>query len=308
MRSVTVLLASVFLLAGALALAACGDDDGDHAPQIRTEKGLGLGLLALNAEQAREQASGDRGDDGGGGAAPGLPADDPARGVIEASFMQAGGEGITVAGYGVATIDADMAVIEFYFGSYGVRPAEPDAGSREGSTGQVPSTQPITEADLQPVIDAIVAVGIPRSDIEFLGSPYYYDPYFSSAVLRVRVRDMGLVGAVTQAAQDASRSIDIALQSTSISYLVEDCGPLEQAALAAAVEDARDRGAAFAQALEVGLGAIVAASSYAYSPFGGSACDTGYIGPYPIGGAVYSEGQPQQVQVYASVGVTFAIQ
>ncbi len=75
----------------------------------------------------------------------------------------------------------------------------------------------------------------------------------------------------------------------------------------AAVADAKERAAAFAAALEVGLGEIAGAADYAWSPFGGSPCDFGYLGPVPLGGAAYTEGQPSQVQVYANVNITYQI-
>jgi hypothetical protein len=43
-------------------------------------------------------------------------------------------------------------------------------------------------------------------------------------------------------------------------------------------------------------------------PFGGTACSGCYVGPYPVGGVTYTEGQPSQVQVYGTVSVTYAIQ
>ncbi len=73
------------------------------------------------------------------------------------------------------------------------------------------------------------------------------------------------------------------------------------------MEDARERGRTFASALGVGLGAVVGASHSSYSPFG-SPCDSGFGGPYPLGGIAYAEGQSQEVQLVATVTITFAIQ
>jgi hypothetical protein len=75
-----------------------------------------------------------------------------------------------------------------------------------------------------------------------------------------------------------------------------------------AVKDADARSKALATAVSVTRGAVKGASSDAYSPFGGTACSGGYVGPYPVGGVTYAAGQPSQVQVYATVNVTYAIQ
>jgi uncharacterized protein YggE len=230
------------------------------------------------------------------------------RAPFASTALQQSQSGITVPGFGSATADADSAVLELYFGRYSVPQPVPDQ-TRPGSETQTSTAgAPITEADLAPVIDALVAAGVAREDIEFLGTPYY-DPYSASATLRATVRNIGIVGAVVQATTDATAGLqDVVLQSTYVSYTVGDCAALERAAMDAAVADAKERATAFAAALEVGVGDIAGAADYAWSPFGGSPCDVGYLGPVPLGGAVYSEGQPSQVQVYANVSITYEIQ
>lgn len=231
--------------------------------------------------------------------------------------LQPGGNGITVLGYGSATANADSAILELMFGSGGMGGIKPMPMPYPQTEPGVPPTtpgqaQPITEADLQPVIDAIVAKGVARNDIELIGSSYY-DPYSSSATLRVTVRSVDALDGISQAAKDAAAGLaNIYLQNTSVSYAVSDCVALEKAAMLAAAEDAKTRGAAFAQALGVGLGPVTGASHYSYSPFGPSPCDAGGFrglkGPYPMGGMPYAPGQPSQVQVVANVNVTYAIQ
>lgn len=45
-----------------------------------------------------------------------------------------------------------------------------------------------------------------------------------------------------------------------------------------------------------------------YSAHGGTSCNVSRISPYPMGGIAYAEGQAQQVQVHATVTVTYAMQ
>ncbi|HSP54479.1 MAG TPA: hypothetical protein VLS25_02730, partial [Dehalococcoidia bacterium] len=63
----------------------------------------------------------------------------------------------------------------------------------------------------------------------------------------------------------------------------------------------------FASALGVGLGDIVGATHNSYAPYGGTACDGNFTGPYPMGGIAYAAGSPGTVQVFASVSITYGI-
>jgi uncharacterized protein YggE len=221
-------------------------------------------------------------------------------------------DGLTVTGYGMATTDADSAILELYFSTTSVYPrTEPstgDSSSGSSDTQVVAQTTGITEADLQPVIDALVSAGVDRSDIEYIGGSYY-DPYYASATLRVTVRDIGSLDGVVTAAKNAVAGLtDIYLQSSYVNYTISDCAALESAALSEAVADGDARSTQLAGALNVTRGAIQGASNDAYWPFGGTACGGGYTGPYPLGGIAYAEGQTSQVTVYATVSVTYAIQ
>ena len=230
--------------------------------------------------------------------------------------QQSSNNGITVQGYASATADADSAIVEFYFYTNGpgaIEPlqegrAVPDSagGGSDSSAPQPQQAEPITEATLQPVIDALTGAGVPRDQIEFIGA--YADLYSSSATLRATVTNLDSLDAVVQAGTNAAAGLGSTfLQNTNVSYTVGDCAALESAAMKAAVEDANERGAAFAQTLGVGLGSIVGASNYSY--FGGTPCDSRFFkGPYPIGGVGYFQGQPREVQVFANIGVTYAIQ
>jgi hypothetical protein len=53
---------------------------------------------------------------------------------------------------------------------------------------------------------------------------------------------------------------------------------------------------------------LTGAQTYSYSPFGGSPCGVGDIGPYPVAGLAYSETRATDVTLYANVTLTYAIQ
>lgn len=311
----------------AVALAACGGGggDGDEAA-IRTQKGLAVAAAAQTLGLGGESSG--QSDENSTPAAPGAPdvvtggagRDSVAPDVAPFPYspVQQSQDGITVQGYGSASADADSAIIEMYFGSKvtGVEPQR-DTSSSSGGAGTEPvappsepslqEAQPITEADLQPVVDAIVSQGVSRDDIEVLVQPSYEPSYGGSATIRATVRNIDTVDAVVGAATTAANSLTTtSLQSTSVTHTVSDCAALEQAAMEAAVADARERGSNFAKVLGVTLGAVAGASNYSSFPYG-SPC-SGYSGIVPLDGVAYAEGQARQVELVTTVAVTFKIQ
>jgi uncharacterized protein YggE len=344
----TALLIALAALVAVLAVA-CGDDGGGEEVGIRTQKGLSVAALAAGA-QTGEETDDLSGDSDLAAGAPAPQADigvergnviSPDLAPFPVQSLQESQTGVTVQGYGSASVDADSAVVELFFGGEfmdGIeRPmpvpemddVEPEAGEAEpgfegsssgsgGSSDTVrlgdPGTrsfraQEITEADLQPVVDAIVAKGVSPDDVEVIVEPFFGDPYYGgSATIRVTVDNVDALEGIVEAATDAASGLErISFNSSSVSYTAGDCAALEQAAMEAAVDDARERGQTFASALGVGLGAVVGASHYSYSPFG-APCGSDVGGPYPLGGISYAEGQSPEVQLVATVTITFAIQ
>ena len=333
MKTRVLALAALVLVAVAALASACGGGDEGEEATIRTDKGLSVAALAAVAGGADGETEGQGVE---AGVALGGPSADTAIGIGGGGVIvpdiapfpfpsfQESQTGITVQGFGSATVDADGAALEFYFGSEfrdGIIPLpEPVPGQSEpgfeGSSSGSPEVQPleltqeITEAELQPVVDAIVARGVSRADIEVNIEPFFGDIYFGgSATIRVTARNVDAVDAIADAATEAAAGLaDISLQGTNVSYTVSDCAALELAAMQVAVEDARERGRTFAAALGVGLGAVEGASHYSYSPFGSPCDSSGFGGPYSLDGIAYTESQAMDVQLIATVTVTFAMQ
>jgi uncharacterized protein YggE len=302
------LIAAVLLLAGA---AACGGGDTKEEGQVRANSGLGVAFAAQAGSRAADRGAAAESPDGGGGA-PAVDGGGDAGPEIALQTTSGGLAGITVLGYGMASATADSAIVEFYFSTGAVVKPDVPADSGSGSSGsertQTTAATSIKESDLQVVIDAIVAQGVSRDDVEFIGGSYY-DPYYSSATLRVTTKDMAKLGAIIQAATNAAATLSgIALQGSYVSYTLSDCTALEREALQAAKQDAEARADVLADVLGVGRGGVSAASTYSYSTYGGTACDSSGVAPYPIGGVTYAEGQPSQVQLSASITVTYEIQ
>lgn len=303
----TILLLGVALLAATA--VACGDSGtatSTPTPQIHSQKGLVVAAAVQAGQRAQDQLTAGAAETSQGAAQD--------RTAAAASGLQAAysvsNDGLTVTGYGMASSAADSAVLELYFSTSAAYPrtgSGSSGGSQSGSATTAP-TSAISEEDLQPVIDALVSAGAARSDIEYIGGSYY-DPYYASATLRVTVHDVGKLGDFIKAASDASAGLtDVYLQGSYVSYTMFDCSALETAAMREAVSDADARSQALASALSVTRGAIKGASNDAYSPFGGTSCSGGYVGPYAVGGVAYTEGQSSQVTVYSTVSVTYTMQ
>jgi len=307
------MLTSVFLVLAGIVACSSGNDDPTKTPTVRSQNGLSVAFAMQAGQRAQERSA--SGDKGTGAAAPGSETvgDSTARSAGSLSYSVSN-DGLTVTGYGLATADADSAILELYFSTTSSYPKPATGSGGTSSGGSAPDSQAtptatgISEADLQPVIDALTGAGVDRADITFVGGSYY-DPYYASATLRVTVKDIGKLGDLMKAASDSSaRLTDIYLQGNYVSYTISNCAALEASAMSEAAKDADARSRSLATAISVTRGSITGASSDAYSPFGGTACSGGYVGPYPVGGVTYAEGQPSQVQVYATVSVTYAIQ
>jgi uncharacterized protein YggE len=345
---ISVLLAIAATIAAAALFAACGGSDastgGNQTSQIKTQHGLGVAALAADfarssssttnttansAAAPAAQTSPSSGTSSGGSAAA-----DISKSAAGSSSLVAGGPqastsndtGITVQGYGMATADADSAIVQFYFSSYNnsVPPMPVPMPGANGSPGVAPgdlkptipspgTVSPITQADLQPVINALTNAGVAASDIQFSGQGYY-DMYSASATLTATIKTLSVVDSAVTAAQGAAANLgNITLQSTNVSYTLQDCKSLESAAMKAAVTDAGERAGLLADALSVKLGNVTGASDYSYSP-AGVPCSSNFNGPYPMPyGIAYDSiksggTSSNSVQVVAQISVTYAMQ
>ena len=348
MKIRTFVLMTAALAATALFVACGGGDSDDNGGDttgtldpsaIRTERGLAVAAAgqALGANFGLESADGTTiisatggGSIGGSSvvvpplaipAPPGVP-DKGLLSVDSAPYpfvpaLQAGAAGLTVQGYGSATAAADEAVIEmwFYRDAYSFYEEQPfptmlpDGSISYGPDGDIdfsPQTptpvEPITEAELAPVIAALESFG---ASVEFVDENYgYRDPYYSDATLRATMTNLGSVDDAVAAAITAADGIaDINNSGSNTYFSLSDCSALERAAMTAAVEDAEERADALADVLGVGRGAVIGASSYSYSPYGDSSCSSSY--GYAKDGSTLGAAD---VQVFANVGVTYAIQ
>jgi uncharacterized protein YggE len=254
-----------------------------------------------------------------------------AGGAAFAPLEQAGPLGIVVQGYGRATAPADTASVGFVVGKSGdIYPmplGEPavipetgvEGGGVAGETAPskpdvYPTTsEPITETDLQPLVDAIKAQGVSDTDIKVTIYPAtYYGPYGTpTARVTVTLHDMSKLGGLIDAGNQAvANSGTLYMQNVGVTYSVDSCDALLAQARDAAVEDARDNGAGLAEALGVGLGGIQGATEYNWDPYGYSGCQSQSGGPvmYEYEGPPYDPSVAAEVQIISNVTISFAMQ
>lgn len=167
---------------------------------------------------------------------------------------------ITVSGEGTVEVKPDMATL-----SIGVRHEAPTA--REAMD--------LMTAGMGPVMERLIAAGIPQADIQTgsLGLDPVYDysgatpkmtGYAAYTSVTVEVHDLGIVGGVLDAVvSDGANTLG------GISFGLADPSAAMNEARADAVADARARAELYAQAAGVGLGDLVTLSeqgSYAPAP------------------------------------------
>ncbi|MBD2070950.1 SIMPL domain-containing protein [Leptolyngbya sp. FACHB-671] len=236
-------------------------------------------------------------------------------------------QALMVLGQGEASAPADIAEVEFSFTNY-----DPYAVPEEGlllfndtSAQAPPSLQAqatpgdpptLTETQLQPVVDALVAAGIPSESIEVSivpGSPNVY-PYTTDRGSVSFDLDAPSQEQIKQAVDGVNEAIadseEIFLQNLSVQYSVNDCTELEQDVYQDAISDARNRATAIATAMGVELAAVpsVAESPFNFfSPACGSTAQPSPYNPFGLGASYYDPEAPAEVLVRRDIFVTFPI-
>jgi uncharacterized protein YggE len=174
--------------------------------------------------------------------------------------------GVSVTGQGRASAPAETATIAIMLssGDYYKDPAMME----EAASSPTPPAS--AEETAQPVVDALVAAGIPAADISIITDPssLYASPYGAPLMVTVRftiaaptsARIMELLDAATTAATDAGLYVNM----TSALYGVADCATLERSAREDAIADARDQAATQAELLDVSLGGVIASRDDVY--------------------------------------------
>jgi uncharacterized protein YggE len=233
---------------------------------------------------------------------------------------QADGPSIAVTGTGEASAPAEGVVIQIV-----VRRNE-SAGMAGDATPAVkafaagPAGTPLTEAEIVPVIDALVAAGIPAETIEVVIAPAApfmgaFGPGSAQILTSGDQTVVARLGEIIPPAIEAALAANLLVDQAGVGYTVGDCVAVETAALRDAVENGRAQAEQLAEVLGVELGELALASRQptygTYGSPGGGACAEPLTVDSVKQGAVYlapfnAEVEPE-FEIYATVNLTYAI-
>ncbi|GAB4372000.1 MAG: hypothetical protein Kow00121_13970 [Elainellaceae cyanobacterium] len=206
---------------------------------------------------------------------------------------------LTVTGTGYVSAPADRAFLQMYF--YSSLPVEYD--------GTQP-IEPITDADVAFVVDALTDLGIPANEVTVYPDPASY----GSARVQVQVaqptaeRLNEIVTGVNDAVVADGR---FSPGGSSVIYTVDQCSTVEDQARRKAIADAQSRATALAAAAGVEMAGILSLSEYFTWNYGYStncpnsdhaATSFSQYGGYPFDPTVAPE-----VNVSSQITATYAI-
>lgn len=279
-----------------------------------------------------------------------------------AQFGPTGEPSINVTGTGSASAPADTALIQIIVGSnydYAAmsgmvvaepmpvneptvipadvppaEPASPEAGASDAGAGGVP-VEPapapgggmggpprLTARDLQPIVDALVAAGVARDDIEVTTGPSVTNTFGPGGPGGARLdatidrpTKEGVAAAVDNVDQ-AATGAGLMLQYVGVAYNLDDCTTLVRQAKTAAIQDARDQATELASLLGVTLGEMI--SAYDNSFFGIAAPTATGCPPSPNAGSMFGPDSsltapafdpslPAEARVISGISLAFAI-
>lgn len=196
--------------------------------------------------------------------------------LASAQVMTSSLPGITVTGQGRASAPAETATIAIMVssGDYYMMEEVMEYGEEEAP---VATPEVSAEESIAPVIDALVAAGIPEGEIQVVVDPSttYSGPWGAPMVQTVRftINDptTDRISELLDTAADAASDAGLFVNMTTALYGVADCDTLYREARAAAIADGRARAALQAELLEVELGDLVASRDDMYGAlmFGG---------------------------------------
>lgn len=184
--------------------------------------------------------------------------------------------GITVLGSGRASAPAETATVVLMLGPayyYEPKPVEPGAPSM--------TPEMTTEEAIAPVIDALIAAGVPEEDIRLLSNPYSGE-YSPEGTMRSATIAFDLdaptadgISTILDAAIPVAVEQGYFVNMVGTRYGVADCAPLERQARQSAIDDARAKAELQAELIGVGLGDVVASQDELYgSPMYGGEMPT----------------------------------
>jgi uncharacterized protein DUF541 len=231
--------------------------------------------------------------------------------------------GIVATGFGTASEPAQSATLQFlvgfnqFFGMGAPMMESVEIGPGTPETGPAPVIEPsatgrLTEDQLAPIVEALVAAGAAEDAIE-IAIPAATDvfglggPDAGEIEITVEQPEAALLIGLVAAARDAAPGAGMTILHIGAQYEAADCAALIQQARDLAIADAQKRAEGLATGLGVMLGDLVQASETPYFglPEAGSCAPEGsefVFGPY--GPGTYPAFDPESTEAAVAVQVT----
>ena len=226
---------------------------------------------------------------------------------------------VVVSGSGEASVPAESATVQFI-----VRGADSLGGvpMSEGEASKPFPTPPSgpTEEELAPIVEAIVAAGVPEADVVATAGSSFAGPYgpgSGQVVVTLGEELLGDIDAVVTAGTEAAQATDGALfvEFVGAAYGAADCSLVEADAREDAVDAARARAEALAEAVGLTLGDVLLVSDGgSYGPDGGLpvGCADEPLAEFSAGKGYslspFDPNAPAEVEVYAQLSLAYAIE
>lgn len=190
---------------------------------------------------------------------------------------------ITVSGEGSASAPAEEAMVVITLGTDGSMFYDPVTGMPKDDVDAM-------EIDATPIVDAMVAHGIPADAIEIADTPFTGEwgsgnmPMPVMILVTIPQPTVEELASLLEVVREAATAEGVFLNQFGVMYSVADCRPLRQEARANAVADARMEADDQAAVLDTTVGAVVASKDVmpiSMGAFQPNSCSTGYpMKPY----------------------------
>jgi uncharacterized protein YggE len=205
---------------------------------------------------------------------------------------------ITVTGYGLVTVPADQAKVRLFFAPW--NPYQPPEEPPEGRT--------LAEADLQPVIDALIEASVSADAIDVYLSPIGDGPFGQQGnQIRFdldqpsRERVQQIVSTVSAVDEEND---GFALTGIGVNYILDECTSAENDTRRAAMRDAQEQVQAFANTAGIRVGEIVSISGFPYRGF--ETCPSESLFTYEQI-RPYDPSAPAEARVFTQISVTYEL-
>ena len=225
---------------------------------------------------------------------------------------------LRVIGKGEASQPADTAQIELNIGQRSEAEDFPGGNLPEGDLFEGGPGVSLKRKDLQPIVDALIAAGIPEADIMVKISPPRSTPFplpippignagKATVVVEIKQPVRERIDAIATTAREAAdQQGRLTLEGVNVRYAVDDCPLLEAKAYAAAVKDAQNRAGAIAQAMNATLVGVPSVAEPFYGVFL-PGCNSEQRLPFEPDDASYDEADPIEVEVKRDIFVTYTV-